>query len=64
MNAQSIIEAIASNIQGQVELSDVKEVLEDGEALGYLGVEDCDQDLVEEAHEIICERIENGEVHL
>ena len=64
MNAQSIIEAIASNIQGQVELSEVKGVLEDGEALGYLGIEDCDQELVEEAHDIICERIESGEVYL
>ncbi|MGL4754372.1 MAG: hypothetical protein ACRCXB_18520 [Aeromonadaceae bacterium] len=64
MNAQSIIEAIASNIQGQVELSEVKAVLEDGEALGCLGVEDCDQEFVEEAHNIICERIESGEVYL
>lgn len=64
MNAQSIIDAITYNIQGQVELSDVKEVLEDGEALGYLGVEDCDQEFVEEAHSIICERIENGGTYL
>ena len=64
MSAQSIIDAITYNIQGKVELVDIKKTLEDGEALGYLGVEDCDQEFVEEAHSIICERIENGGTYL
>ena len=64
MNAQSIIDAITYNIQGKAELADIKNTLEDGEALGYLGVEDCDQEFVEEAHSIICERIENGYIYL
>lgn len=64
MNAQSIIDAITYNIQGKAELVDIKNTLEDGEALGYLGVEDCDQKFAEEAHSIICERIENGDIYL
>ena len=41
-------------------LSAIRDVLEDGGALGYLGVTDEDQDLVEEAHAMVSDWIKDG----
>lgn len=59
--ARQFIEAIASNFSEQVKsLSSIRYVLEDGEALLLLGVGDEDQEMVEEAHSMVCEWIKGG----
>lgn len=64
MKANEIIRMIADNAntsmapstdpRSMIALSDIKAVLEDGEALFAFGFEDCDQEVIEEAHETIC----------
>lgn len=54
--AIEFIQAIASNMtETKILLSDIIDVLEDGEALASLGVTDEDQELVGLAHSIISE---------
>lgn len=60
-SAVEFINSIASNMPEAIKpLVTIKDVLEDGEALAYLGVTDEDQDLVEEAHNIVSTWIESG----
>lgn len=60
--ALEFIAAIASNMNelNHKPLSAIKAVLEDGEALRNLGATDEDQEMVEEAHDIVCSWIEAG----
>ena len=66
MNAAiEFIKAIASNFaETRVELVDIKNVLEDGDALAGLGATDDDQEMVETAHALICEWIGEGKQFL
>ena len=61
-NAIDFIAAIASNMNELTHkpLTDIKAVLEDGEALLNLGATDDDQEMVEEAHDIVCQWIKAG----
>ena len=55
------INSIASNMpEVNKPLTTIRDVLEDGEALMYLGVTDENQDLVEEAHDIVSTWIRSG----
>lgn len=59
--AQQLIEAIASNMnEVNKPLADILAVLEDGEALLFLGATDEDQEVVEEAHDMVREMIKDG----
>lgn len=59
--AIEFINAIASNMEeANKPLISIKDALEDAEALDYLGVTDEDQEMVEEAHDIICNWIKEG----
>ena len=60
--ALEFIAAIASNMSELTHkpMTDIKNVLEDGEALMNLGATDEDQEMVEEAHYIVCQWIEAG----
>ena len=59
--ALEFIEAIASNMpEVNKPLRAILEALEDGEALGYLGVTDEDLDMVEEAHAMVSDWIKDG----
>ena len=63
--AIQLIEAIASNINTHYKVWDeIKAVLEDGEALIYLGVTEEDQETVEGAHAHVCRMIEDGWVYM
>ena len=64
-NATQFIEAIASNMsEVNKPLSDILAVLEDGEALASLGATDEDQELIEEAHSIVSDKIAAGQQFL
>jgi hypothetical protein len=59
--ARQFIEAIASNLEEvKKPLRAILDALEDGEALGYLGATDEDQDMVEEAHDMVSGWISAG----
>lgn len=59
--AFQFIEAIASNMsEVKKSLIDIRNVLEDGEALGYLGATDEDQEMIEEAHAMVTGWIDAG----
>lgn len=59
--AFDFIKAIASNMpEVNKPLCAILEVLEDGEALAYLGVTDEDLDMVEEAHAVVSDWIKDG----
>lgn len=59
--ARQFIEAIASNMaEVKKPLTGIRDTLEDGEALAYLGATDEDQELVEEAHDMVCGWIASG----
>lgn len=59
--ARQFIEAIASNMKEvKKPLASIRNVLEDGEALAYLGVTDEDQEMVEEAHDMVSGWIKAG----
>jgi hypothetical protein len=59
--ARQFIEAIASNmLELKKPLSAIRDVLEDGEALGYLGATDDDQEMIEEAHAMVTGWIADG----
>ena len=61
-DALAFIGTIASNINCQrILLSDIADVLTDGEALSYLGATDDDQPMVEHAHWLVSELINVGE---
>ena len=63
--AIEFINAIASNMEeANKPLISIKNVLEDGEALVYLGVTDEDQEMVEEAHDTVSNWIEEGKEFL
>lgn len=63
--AIEFINVIGSNMEEvKKPLISIKNVLEDGEALGYLGVTDEDQKMVEEAHDIISKWIKEGKKFL
>lgn len=54
--AHEFIAVIASNLVEQCPLlSSIRDTLEDGEALGYLGATDDDQPMVEAAHALVLE---------
>ncbi|TRO07537.1 hypothetical protein EQ836_25305 [Ectopseudomonas mendocina] len=59
--ARQFIEAIASNmVEVKKPLKGIRDTLEDGEALGYLGATDDDQGMIEEAHEMVTSWIRSG----
>ena len=59
--AREFIGAIASNMtECHILLSDIVEVLIDGEALSYLGATDEDQPMIEHAHWLVSELIKSG----
>lgn len=59
--ARQFIEAIASNmLELKKPLAGIRNVLEDGEALNYLGATDEDQEMIEEAHAMITGWIDAG----
>lgn len=62
MNSEKqLIDAIASNItEVNKTLSAIKDALEDGEALAYLGATDQDQEIVEDAHALVTEWMDKG----
>lgn len=61
MNALEFIEVIAGNMAEEIkQLPVILDVLEDGEALAYLGVNDEDLDMVEEAHAMVSDWIKDG----
>ena len=63
--ALEFIKAIASNMpEVNKPLRAILDVLEDGEALAYLGVSDDDLPLVEEAHAMVSDWIKDGKRHL
>jgi len=63
--ARQFIEAIASNMaELKKPLIDIRNVLEDGEALTYLGATDDDQEMVEEAHDMVTAWINAGHLTL
>ena len=60
-NALQFIAAIASNMPEQnILLSDIADVLTDGEALFCLGATDDDQPMVEHAHSLVSDLIQSG----
>lgn len=50
----------ATDPRSMIALQDIKAVLEDGQSLFAFGLEDCDQAVIEEAHETICSWIVGG----
>lgn len=59
--ALEFIEVIAGNLpEVDKSLSAIRDVIEDGEALAYLGVSDDDLPLVEEAHAMVSDWIKEG----
>lgn len=61
MSALEFIEVIAGNMAEEIkQLPVILDVLEDGEALAYLGVKDEDLDMVEEAHTMVSDWIKDG----
>ena len=63
--AFDFIKVIASNMNEEnTPLCSILDVLEDGEALAYLGVSDEDLSLVEEAHAMVSDWIKDGKRHL
>lgn len=63
-HALEFIGAIASNMTDQhILLSDIVNVLTDGEALFYLGATDEDQPMVEHAYALVSELISSGKKH-
>ena len=62
---RDFIEAIASNMaEVKKPLAAIRDVLEDDEALLHLGITDEDQEMVEEAHDMISRFIKRGLVTL
>ena len=60
-NAREFIGAIASNMpERRILLSDIANVLTDGEALLYLGATDEDQPMVEHAYALVSDLIQSG----
>ena len=60
-NALEFIGAIASNMTDQrILLSDIVNVLTDGEALFHLGTTDEDQPMIEHAYSLVSELINSG----
>lgn len=60
-DARQFIEVLASNmLEVNKPLNSIKAVLEDGEALMHLGATDEDQEIVEEAHDLVCRWIMAG----
>lgn len=63
-NALEFIGAIASNMTEQrILLSDIADVLNDGEALYHLGATNEDQPMVEHAYALVSELISSGKKH-
>lgn len=63
--AIEFINVIGSNMaEVKKPIISIKNVLEDGQALAYLGVTDEDQEMVEEAHDIISKWINEGKKFL
>lgn len=63
--ARQFIEAIGSNMtEMKKPLVDIRNTLEDGEALAYLGATDDDQEMVEEAHSLVTGWIAAGHTTL
>ena len=59
--AFDFIKVIAGNMTEEIkQLRAILDVLEDGEALAYLGVTDEDLDMVEEAHAMVSDWIKDG----
>lgn len=59
--ALDFIKVIAGNMAEEIKpLRAILDVLEDGEALAYLGVTDEDLDMVEEAHAMVSDWIKDG----
>ena len=59
--AREFIAAIASNMTDQpILLSDIADVLTDGEALSHLGATDADQPMIEHAYALVSELISSG----
>lgn len=59
--ARDFIIAIASNMtECNILLSDIANVLTDGEALLYLGATDADQPMIEHAHALVSDLIKSG----
>lgn len=59
--ARQLIETIASNMtELKKPLSGIRAVLEDGEALSVLGATDEDQEMIEEAHDMVSRWIKVG----
>ena len=59
------IHAIASNMpEADKPLSDIKATLEDGQALLYLGATDDDQPMIECAHAIVSDWMNEGKKYL
>ena len=63
-HALEFIGAIVSNMPEQrILLSDIADVLNDGEALFHLGATDEDQPMVEHAYALVSELISSGKKH-
>lgn len=59
--ARQFIEAIASNMtEVKKPLKAIRDTLEDGEALLHLGATDDDQEMVEEAHDMVTQWMDAG----
>lgn len=59
--ARQFIEAIASNMaEVRKPLKSILDTLEDGEALAYLGATDDDQEMIEEAHDMVTGWMDSG----
>lgn len=59
--ARQFIETIAFNMaEPHKPLKSIRDTLEDGEALKYLGATDEDQEMIEEAHDMVTEWINSG----
>ena len=59
--AFDFIKVIAGTMTDEIkQLRAILDVLEDGEALAYLGVTDEDLDMVEEAHAMVSDWIKDG----
>lgn len=64
-DALQFIEAIASNLEEvKKPLSRILAALEDGGALSYMGATDDDQEMIEEAHDMVSSWIDRGLITL
>ena len=64
-DALRFIDAIASNMtETKKPLREILAVLEDGSALFWLGVDDEDQPMVEDAHSIVSDWLDAGKITL